>query len=84
MQITAVSGFIEQVDVYMIKGIPKHNYHPSNTCQQVNLYKFILSSSELDNCHWYLLASRQVSASLMDCERVDCVFDFFNHLFNGA
>ena len=48
--VTAVAGFIEQVDS-MIKGIPKHNQPPHNsiklqwastdTCQQVNLYRFI-------------------------------------------
>ena len=50
--ITAVSGFIEQVG-NMIRGIPKHNYHPptlhnsiklqrasADTCRQANLYQF--------------------------------------------
>jgi len=30
--VTAVSGFIEQVGS-MIKGIPKHQYHPSTPSQ---------------------------------------------------
>ena len=61
--VIAVSGFNEQVNTCsVIKGISKHNYHPStlhisiklkrvtstDTCQQVNLHRQF-SSSELNN-----------------------------------
>ena len=53
VQVTAVSGSIEQADS-LIREIPKHNYHPSTpsqsikiqrastgTCLQANIYEFI-------------------------------------------
>ena len=53
MKVTVISGLVEQV----VEGVPKDNHNfiklqraSTDTCQQVNLYKFIAVQLPADGC----------------------------------
>ena len=74
MQVTAVSGFIEQVGS-MAKGIPKHNNHPSTPSQFDLASKRHLSASQSVSVH------RQLSSSEPDNNQQ---MDGYKHVFMAS